>query len=213
MSKRNLWWARPSSRAARALGVAQSVLEEAADAQAKAARAGAAVRSRPDVAQAAAQSLAARQRDRRRRRHAGSRLHHPSRRRRRSIRKEIYAAAESADVANAASPRRRFSSSIRTAICVQGVGRPGPGLRVARLEPRHHARLQGQRLDRRQRRQRRPHPEVHAGRQVPQAVRLRRTRTPAATTRGRSTRSRRSRSTRRRTRPTSPTATATSASR
>ena len=31
------------------------------------------------------------------------------------------------------------------------LGRSGPGLRLARLEPRHHGRLQGQRLDRRQR--------------------------------------------------------------
>ena len=44
--------------------------------------------------------------------------------------------------------------------------------------------------------QRRPHPEVHARRQVRQAVRLRATRAPAATTCGRSARSRRSRSTR-----------------
>jgi len=41
---------------------------------------------------------------------------------------------------------------------------------VAGVEPRHHARQQGQPLDRRQRRERRPHPEVHARRQVRQAV-------------------------------------------
>ena len=52
-------------------------------------------------------------------------------------------------------------------------GGPGQGYRVAGVEPRHHARRQGQPVDRRQRRQRRPHPEVHAGRQVRQAVRLR----------------------------------------
>ena len=44
-------------------------------------------------------------------------------------------------------------------------------LRVARVEPRHRGRPQGLRVDRRQRRQRRPHPEVHARRQVRGAVR------------------------------------------
>ena len=51
------------------------------------------------------------------------------------------------------------------------LGRTGPGLRVARLEPRHLHRLQRQRLDRRQRRPRLAHPEVHQGRQVPAADR------------------------------------------
>ena len=49
----------------------------------------------------------------------------------------------------------------------RALGRPGRGLRVARLESRHHRRPQGQRLDRRQRRRRRARAEVHARRQVP----------------------------------------------
>ena len=51
------------------------------------------------------------------------------------------------------------------------LGRAGRGLRLARVESRHHDRSQGQRLDRRQRRHRRAPPEVHQGRQVPDAVR------------------------------------------
>ena len=52
------------------------------------------------------------------------------------------------------------------------LGRPGRGLRLAGLEPRHHRRPQGQRLDRRQRRRTTSHvAEVHARRQVPDADR------------------------------------------
>ncbi len=51
------------------------------------------------------------------------------------------------------------------------VGRAGAGLRVAAIEPRHPHRLQGQRLDRRQRREGRARPQVHQGRQVPAAGR------------------------------------------
>ena len=48
------------------------------------------------------------------------------------------------------------------------LGRRGRrGLQVALIEPRHHHRLQGQRVDRRQRRRRRHGAEVHPGRQVP----------------------------------------------
>ena len=83
---------------------------------------------------------------------------------------------------SAAAARRRCSSSIRPATWSRRWGGPGPGLRVARVEPRHQRRLQGQRLDRRQRRQRRADPEVHEGRQVPDAVRQATARTPAATT-------------------------------
>jgi hypothetical protein len=49
------------------------------------------------------------------------------------------------------------------------VGRPGPGLRVARIEPRHPRRPQGQRVDRRQRRQGFPPAQVHQGRKIPHA--------------------------------------------
>ena len=86
--------------------------------------------------------------------------------------KEICAAANPPLVrvlrAGAAGGRVRRRRQLRAR-----VGRSGPGLRVARVEPRHHARHQGQRVHRRQRRPGRPHPEVHAGRQVRQAVRLR----------------------------------------
>ena len=66
--------------------------------------------------------------------------------------------------ARAATSRRRCSSSIRRATS-WSLGRPGPGLRVAGQQPRHHGRSQGQRLDRRQRRQRHADPEVHEGRE------------------------------------------------
>ena len=51
------------------------------------------------------------------------------------------------------------------------VGRPGPGLRLAGQQPRHHRRSQGQRLAGRQRRQGHAGPEVHERRQVPAADR------------------------------------------
>ena len=92
------------------------------------------------------------------------------------------------------------------------LGRPGRGLRVARVEPRHPRRPQGQRLDRRQRREGRAHPEVHEGRQVPDAGRRARQERGQQRSRRTSAASRRSWSIRRPTRPTSPTATATSAS-
>jgi hypothetical protein len=73
--------------------------------------------------------------------------------------------------ASAARRRRRFWSSTRTAPC-SALGRRGHRrLQMAGVEPRHHHRSQGQRLDRRQRRRRRHGPEVHAGRQVPDAGR------------------------------------------
>ena len=109
------------------------------------------------------------------------------------------------------------------------LGRPRHGdrrLRLAGVEPRHHRRPHGQRLDRRQRRRRRPRAEVHAQRRVPAAGRAATTRasparTPRATASSSATAtpptataaSPRSASTPRPTRPTSPTATTTSASR
>ena len=93
------------------------------------------------------------------------------------------------------------------------LGRARPGLRMAAVQPRHPRRLQGQRLDRRQRREGRAPAEVHQGRQVPAAGRHASARTAAATIRRTSAASRRSGSTRRPTRPMSPTAIATSASR
>ena len=60
---------------------------------------------------------------------------------------------------------------------VRSWGGPGAGLRVAAVEPRHPRRLQGQRLDRRQRREGRARPQVHQGGQVPDAGRQARRRT------------------------------------
>ena len=72
--------------------------------------------------------------------------------------------------ASAARARRRSSSSTGGQPG-SSWGGPGQGYRVADVEPRHHRRSQGQRLDRRQRRRRLARPEVHEGRQVPRAVR------------------------------------------
>ena len=107
-----------------------------------------------------------------------------------------------------------------------GAARWRARLRVARVEPRHRRRPQGLRVDRRQRRQRRPHPEVHARRQVRGPVRqvgraprsevagrASRPTSPTAWTWTTSAASRRSSSTPRPTRATSPTATSTTASR
>ena len=91
-------------------------------------------------------------------------------------------------------------------------GGPGPGLRVAAGQPRHPRRLQRQRVDRRQRREGRAHPQVHQGRQVPDAGRpLRRQRRQQRPGEFRARRQDLGRS-RRPTRPTSRTATRTSAS-
>ena len=54
---------------------------------------------------------------------------------------------------------------------VRQLGRPGTGLRLAVVEPRHLRRSRRQRVDRRQRPGRLAHREVHQGRQVPGAVR------------------------------------------
>ena len=85
-------------------------------------------------------------------------------------RTESERAAEPADRRRAARPRRRSSSSTGGQPR-RPWGGPGAGLRLADVEPRHHRRSQGQRLDRRQRRQGRARPEVHARRQVPAADR------------------------------------------
>ena len=69
-------------------------------------------------------------------------------------------------------PRRAAGARVRSGGQPRALlGRPGRGLRVAAVEPRHPCRLQGQCLDRRQRREGRAHPEVHQGRQVPDAGR------------------------------------------
>ena len=123
--------------------------------------------------------------------------------------------------------RRRDQNPPTASCCVQGaagprirsgrqprrpLGRARRRLRLAGVESRHHHRPQGQRLDRRQRRDRRAHPEVHAGPASSCCSSASRARARAATTPRTSAGRRRSSSTRRPTRPTSPTATATSAS-
>ena len=79
---------------------------------------------------------------------AGSRLDHPSRRLARTRRgpRHDHSADRAVLRAGAADSRVRRRRQSR-----RPLGRSGPGLRLARLEPRHHGRLQRQRLDRRQR--------------------------------------------------------------
>ena len=143
MNKKNVFVGAAFVAALATLGAAQSALQRAAAAQGKGA-AGAALRSRPDVAEAAAEPLAARQRHRRRRRQARPHLHRSSRRRDARPQGDLRA-AESADVGvlPPAPPVLVFDARRQSR---QIVGRPRPGLRVAGVEPRHHARQQGQRL-------------------------------------------------------------------
>ena len=130
---------------------------------------GAEVRGRPVLAEAAAEPLGARQRDRR-----GCRLD---------------ATTSSSCIGNdtmneaeiGAGRTRRPASAARRAPPVlefdpagqpRGVvGRAGRRRTSGPVEPRHRDRQQGQRLDRRERRQRLAHPQVHARRQVPHADR------------------------------------------
>ena len=119
------------------------------------------------MAEAAAESLAARIDHRRMGRRPGQRLDHPSRLRDAERQREG-AGAQSRRVL----PRRAAGARVRPGRQPgPGLGRPGRRLRVAGIQSRHPRRLQGQRLDRRQRRQGRAGPEVHQGRQVPDAGR------------------------------------------
>ena len=95
---------------------------------------------------------------------------------------------------------------------VKSWGGPGAGLRVAGQQPRHHRRSQGQRLDRRQRRQGHAGPEVHRRRQVPAADRQARRAQRQQRHRELLAADEDLRRRRRPTRSTSPTATATAAS-
>ena len=122
-------------------------------------------------------------------------------------------AAEDRRPARAARRRRRFSSSTRHGNLLRHWGgQDGDGYKWPGVEPRHHHRPQGQRLDRRQRRGRRHGAEVHPGRQVPDADRQEgradRQQQHRALRHGRQDLRRREGATR----STSPTATATSAS-
>ena len=103
-------------------------------------------------------------------RRAGPRLDHPPRRRRRctTTREALELNPPIGECCARAPPVLEFDPGRQPRAAL---GRPGPGLRVAGVEPRHPRRLQGQRLDRRQRREGRAHPEVHQGRQVPDAGR------------------------------------------
>ena len=86
--------------------------------------------------------------DRHRRRRAGSRLDHPSQIA--NARDERQAARTRTAVGDAARARRRSSSSIRRATCCATGAGPGGQATSGPIEPRHHHRLQGQRLDWRQ---------------------------------------------------------------
>ena len=130
-------------------------------------RARPAVRSRSALAQAAAQPLAARHDHRRLGRRVRSCLDHPSRRgdaacqrarARPQGRRVLHGGPAGAGIRPGGQPGARL-------------GRPRPGLRMAGIESRHPRRLQGQRLDRRQRPEGRAHPQIHQGRQVPDAGR------------------------------------------
>ena len=87
-------------------------------------------------------------------------------------RKEIYAAANppQSECCVPAPPVLEFDADGNL---VKAWGGPGQGYEWPESNHGITPDSQGQRLDRRQRRQRRPHPEVHARRQVRQAVRLR----------------------------------------
>ena len=121
---------------------------------------GADLRGGSVVAEAAAEPLGAGHDDRRGRGRPGPRVGRsirPQTRRRRTSRPRPLKPQRSAPAASgAAGARVRSGRQPR-----RHLGRPGPGLRVARVEPRHHRRSQGQRLDRRQRRHRHPRAEVH----------------------------------------------------
>ena len=184
--------------------------------------AGAALRGRPVLAQAAAEPLAARQRHRRLGRRAGSGVDRPPRLGTRSSNNEKALELKAGDCCAGAPGGARLRPPGQSG---QALGRAGTGLRLAGVEPRHLRRSHRHGVDRRQRPGRLAHHEVHAGRQVRRAVRQAeraadrqeregtadRSRRTAAT-RTTSAASRRSSSIPRPTKPTSPTATSTGAS-
>ena len=162
-----------------ALGVGQAVLQHKAEAQG-ASVTGADVRSRSAVAEAAAESLGARLDHRRLGRRAGSRLDHPSRRRRRCTTTRA-APSSIRRSPSAAHARRRSSSSTRTATwCGTGAV---PGRATSGRESNHgiYVDYKGNVWIGGNGEQGRAHPEVHQGRQVPDAGRRASARTPAAT--------------------------------
>ena len=155
-----------------ALLVAQGVLGRGGDRPGAGQAAGAAVRGRSVLAEAAAESLAARQRrsasaSTRRTTSGSSTAARPT-----LNNENAASSSRSAECCQAAPPVLVFDKSGQRR---PQLGRAGPGLRLAGVEPRHLRRSHRQRLDRRQRPGRLAHREVHAGRQVRRAVRQART--------------------------------------
>ena len=133
----------------------------------RAARAGAALRGRSVLAQADAEPLGARQRHRRLGRRAGQRLDRaPQLGDARRDREGARAEGRRMLCGRAADPGVRQAGQSRPAL-----GRPGSGLRLAGVEPRHLRRSHRHGVDRRQRPRRLAHHEVHQGREVRGAVR------------------------------------------
>ena len=151
------------------LAVGQAVLEKTAAAQSKAGVQAPRFEVDPLWPKPLPESLGPRTNHRRLGRYRRSRLDRPSQLRHAGRQREGHR-DEDRECA-AARARRRSSSSIRRATCCGTGADRARRVRVARRQPRHLHRLQGQRLDRRQRRARFPHPEVHQGRQVPAAGR------------------------------------------
>ena len=112
---------------------------------------GADLRSRSVMAKAVAESLGARLDDRPVRGRQGPRLDHSSaaNRRRQLQGRDV----QSPPIGTCCTPAPPVLEFDQAGNLVGALGRPRPGLRVAGVEPRHHGRSQGQRLDRRQRRQ------------------------------------------------------------
>ena len=131
--------------------------------------AGAVLRGRSALAEAAAEPLGARLVDRRLGGRARSRLDDPSRLG--DAGREGEGARDEAVRRVLRARRRRCSSSMPTGTLVGHWGGPGRRLRVADVQSRHHRRPQGQRVDRRQRARRLAGPQVQPRRQVPAAGR------------------------------------------
>ena len=150
-----------------ALGVGQACCRTVAEAQARTVEAPQ-LRGRSALAQAAAEPLGARHDDRRLGRRPGQRLDHPPRRRPRSNANERALELKVGECCTAAPPVLVFDQAGNL---VRSWGGPGQGYEWPESQPRHPRRLQGQRLDRRQRREGRAPAQVHQGRQVPDAGR------------------------------------------
>ncbi len=156
------------------LGLGQLALERALAAQEKVSRPRRS-RSTPS-GRSPSQPVGHRIDHRRYGRFAGSRVRHPS-----SGHLEPTDGSERRHQ-SADGPRVLRSRSSRPGVRSRGepgrpLGRPGRGLRLAGVESRDHHRSHGPPVDRRQRAGRFPHPEVHPGWEVPEAVRTPRSET------------------------------------